>query len=78
MGNAELALQQLEDLSIPTISTSAFVLEALRLAAHYGRTVYDSVYVVLAVQHGLEFVTADERLANALAAYLPVKWLGAF
>jgi hypothetical protein len=23
-------------------------------------------------------ITADERLANALAARLPVKWLGAF
>ena len=25
----------------------------------------------------IPMITADERLANALAAYLPVKWLGA-
>jgi hypothetical protein len=25
-----------------------------------------------------DLVTADERLANALAAHLPVKWLGYF
>jgi predicted nucleic acid-binding protein len=34
--------------------------------------------VALAVQFNVEMVTADERLANALAARLPVKWLGAF
>jgi predicted nucleic acid-binding protein len=32
----------------------------------------------LAIQRKTELITADERLANALAAHLPVKWLGAF
>jgi hypothetical protein len=32
----------------------------------------------LAVQSKADLVTADERLANALAAHFPVKWLGAF
>jgi predicted nucleic acid-binding protein len=40
--------------------------------------VYDSIYTALAVNSNAQFVTADERLANALAAYLPVKWLGSF
>jgi predicted nucleic acid-binding protein len=31
----------------------------------------------LAIQSKTELITADERLANALAAHLPVKWLGA-
>jgi predicted nucleic acid-binding protein len=38
--------------------------------------VYDSLYVALAVQAKTELITADERLANSLAAHLPVKWLG--
>ena len=38
----------------------------------------DGVYVALAVASKAHMVTADERLANALAAYLPVNWLGAF
>jgi predicted nucleic acid-binding protein len=50
---------------------------ALRIGIEYERTVYDSIYVALAVQSGRELVTADEKLANALAAYFPVKWLGA-
>jgi predicted nucleic acid-binding protein len=52
--------------------------EALNLAVRHGRKVYDSLYVALAVQTKSEMITADERLANALAARFPVKWLGAF
>ena len=33
-------------------------------------------YLALAVSQRIEFVKADARLANAVAAYLPVKWLG--
>src|ERR1022692_4197121 len=36
-----------------------------------------SVYVALALRVKANLITADERLANALAAHLPVKWLGA-
>ena len=41
---------------------------ALDIAATYQRTVYDSLYVALAHERGCQFVTADERLANALAS----------
>jgi len=34
--------------------------------------------VALAVREKVELITADERLANALAARFPVRWLGAF
>jgi predicted nucleic acid-binding protein len=34
--------------------------------------------VALAIQFKTEMITADERLANALAAHLPVKWMGGF
>ena len=48
------------------------------IAITFDRTVYDSLYVALAISHNTSLVTADERLANAVAARLPVKWLGAF
>jgi predicted nucleic acid-binding protein len=60
-----------------TVSSLALLSEALRIAFAYDRAVYDCLYVALAVQAKTELVTADERLANALAAHLPVKWLGA-
>jgi predicted nucleic acid-binding protein len=62
----------------PTVSSSVLLPEALRIAFSHDRAVYDCLYVALAVQSKSELVTADERLANALAAHLPVKWLGSF
>ena len=61
----------------PTTSSHDLLEEAFSIAATFDRTVYDSLYVALAVRLKADMVTADERLANALAAHLPVKWLGA-
>jgi predicted nucleic acid-binding protein len=40
---------------------------ALQLAVRTGRTVYDCVYLALAVRTNSVLVTADKRLVNALA-----------
>jgi predicted nucleic acid-binding protein len=61
-----------------TISSLVLLPEALRIAFAHDRAVYDCLYVALAVQSKAELITADERLANAMAARFPVKWLGAF
>lgn len=51
-----------------TVFPSRLVLEgALEIALETGRSVYDSVYVALAVALECRLVTADERLVNALA-----------
>lgn len=75
--DAEDALRAIRDRRIPTVSTAMLVEDALSLGIAFGRTVYDSLYVALALTSKTHLVTADERLANALAAHLPVKWLGA-
>lgn len=41
---------------------------ALDIALHLGRSVYDALYISLAVAEGGIYVTADERLVNALIA----------
>ena len=74
---AEKAYHEVRDLDIPTIESFELVPQALQLAVHHQRTVYDCLYVALALQSRAELITADERLANALAAQMPVKWLGA-
>jgi predicted nucleic acid-binding protein len=61
-----------------TVSSNALVPEALRIAFAYDRNIYDCLYAALAVEARVDLITADERLANALAARFPVKWLGAF
>jgi predicted nucleic acid-binding protein len=75
---AARSLQVVRDLNIPTISSVDLVPRALRLAVEHRRTVYDSIYVALALHAKANLITADERLANALAAHLPVRWLGAY
>jgi predicted nucleic acid-binding protein len=44
---------------------------AMTLAMTHGRTVYDSIYLALALRLNCPFVTADDRLANAVAPHVP-------
>jgi predicted nucleic acid-binding protein len=71
------ALVLLTQREFPTVPSLKLVDKAFQIAADHRRTVYDSLYVALAVQAKTHLITADERLANALAAHFPVKWLGA-
>ena len=75
---AEKAYGKVEELEMPTIPSFEFVPKALQFAMSERRSVYDCVYVALALQDQDDLVTSDVRLANALAARFPVKWLGAF
>ena len=76
--SAERSLHLVAELEIPTMPTFDLVLRSLQLATGNSRTVYDSVYLALALRANADLITADERLANALAARFPVKWLGAY
>lgn len=76
--DAENTAADFEARHFTTVSSVALLQEALKIAFAYDRSVYDCLYTALAVQAGVDLITADERLANALAARLPVKWLGAF
>ena len=73
---ADEALQATSDLRIPTFSSYPLLRDAYTIATRFRCTVYDCTYVALAVVSGQPLVTADERLANALAAHFPVRWLG--
>ena len=74
---ADDAIQALRKQNLPTTSSAELLEDAFSLAATFDRTVYDCLYVALALRLKAPLVTADSRLANALAAQLPVKWLGA-
>jgi predicted nucleic acid-binding protein len=53
--------------------------EALELAMQFRRSVYDSLYLALAVKTNSMMVTADKRLVNALAGgplEKHVAWIG--
>jgi len=74
---AYAAITALEERSVPTVPSLTLLELALELANTFGRTVYDSLHLALAVQSKAELITADQRLASAVASHLPVKWLGA-
>ena len=74
---ADQALVLLTQREFPTVPSLKLLDRAFQIAAAHERTVYDCLYVALAVQTNSQLITADERLANSLAAHFPVKWLGA-
>lgn len=55
-----------------TLTSAADLLDdAYRLAVTHKRTVYDMLYLALSLREGCRFVTADERLANAIGSQFP-------
>jgi predicted nucleic acid-binding protein len=64
---ADVFLSQLPALPLTRHSDEGLVAPAFDLADKTQRTVYDCLYLALAVQLGGQMVTADERLVNALA-----------
>jgi predicted nucleic acid-binding protein len=75
--DAQASLATLRGHGLPTVHSEPFIERALEIACHYGRTAYDSLYVALAEHSQRTLLTADEKLANALAGSFPVRWLGA-
>jgi predicted nucleic acid-binding protein len=70
------ALTTILQYGFPTVPGRDLAENALAISLSTGRAVYDAMYVALAVQREFTFITADERLVNALATHWPVKWLG--
>ena len=77
VNDAKTAISSALDRDFPVVPSKNLLPAAFAIALRFGRTVYDGIYVALAEAMGCDLITADERLANALAAYFPVKWLGA-
>ena len=74
---AELALVSLTERKLPTVPSVDVIQVAFAIANAFQRSVYDSIYVAVAVQLNAQLITADERLVRALSLRYPVRWLGA-
>jgi predicted nucleic acid-binding protein len=75
--DALLVISLFRDLSITFTSMASLLLDAYLLAATHQRTVYDMMYVALSITENCDFVTADEKLYNAVSRTLPnMIWLG--
>ncbi|HZO86708.1 MAG TPA: type II toxin-antitoxin system VapC family toxin [Chthonomonadaceae bacterium] len=64
---ARQLLEWLATLPIQLYPSLPLMLAAIEIACQYDRTVYDSLYLALAVQEKTLLVTADAKLLNALS-----------
>ncbi len=62
--------------SLTLTSTKELLDDAYRLAVTHKRAVYDMLYLALSLRAGCRFVTADEKLVNAIGSSFPnIVWL---
>jgi predicted nucleic acid-binding protein len=64
----ERLTSDLGNIAVETIPCRALARDAYSLALATARTAYDSLYIALAIRLDTQFITADERLANALSS----------
>ena len=75
--DAQRIISDILGLQLMTTPSAELFADGYRLAVAHRRTVYDALYLALSVRRQCPFVTADERLVNAVAGALPqVVWLG--
>jgi len=68
----EIATEIIEAISnffpVRLVRSTSMLIKAFTIAKVWQRTVYDSLYLALAQTGKAKFITADERLVNALAS----------
>lgn len=69
--DAQDVMDRYIELELNLVPTTELLYEAYKIAVTYKRSVYDSTYVALSIQEGCQFVTADEKLYNAVGKALP-------
>lgn len=75
--DAQAILRAFRALNITVTPTSVLLDKAYEIAVTYQRTVYDALYITLSISARCEFITADEKLVNAVSNVYPnVRWLG--
>jgi predicted nucleic acid-binding protein len=65
---ASMRLSELRNAPVASVAIEPHLDEALRLAMESRHPVYDCVYVVLALNHRTQLLTADRRLASAMTS----------
>lgn len=69
--DAQRIIDEFRALQFTFTSTATLLDEAYRIAVKHRRTVYDSLYLALSQRENCQFVTADEKLVNAVGSPFP-------
>ena len=78
VAHAEVAVSQAQSLTIRSLPSVQLLPVALKIAVAHKRAIYDSLYLAAALTIREDFVTADEKLVNALGARYPIRWIGSW
>lgn len=73
---AQAGLNEVQSLGLNTVHALNLAGRALELSCRFGCSAYDMTYVALALELGVDFITADARLVRAAGTRLPIRWLG--
>jgi predicted nucleic acid-binding protein len=75
--DARLIIDAFSTLNFVLTSNAVLLHEAYRLAIDLRHTVYDALYIALSIRENCSFVSADERLVNAVKGiFSNVFWVG--
>lgn len=69
--DANFAIKEFKKISFTLTPISLLFDDAYQIAVRYKRTFYDSLYLALARRENCGFVTADEKLVNAVRTDFP-------
>jgi predicted nucleic acid-binding protein len=64
--DSQIILDLFKQIQFNIVTSKELLNSAYQFAASYQRTVYDSLYVVLAIRAKCKFITADGKLYNAI------------
>ena len=74
--DAQQVVEELQQLPLIVTSSADLLADAYRLAVAQQRTVYDALYLALSLREHAPFVSADQKLVNAVGTAIPgVIWV---
>ncbi|TAH49216.1 MAG: PIN domain-containing protein [Chloroflexota bacterium] len=74
--DAQQIISAFRELDIELLPTTSLLEDAVRIAMAHERNVYDALYIALSEREQSLFITADERLVNAVNKSFPnTVWL---
>lgn len=65
--DAQMILGLFQEIQLNIFPASELLKDAYQFAVNYQRTIYDSLYLVLSLRENCKFITADEKLYNAIS-----------
>jgi predicted nucleic acid-binding protein len=74
--DAQTVIDEFRKVTFRLTSTAELLEEAFLLAVTHHRSVYDMLYLALSIRENCQFVTADEKMVNAIGSSFPnVVWV---